>query len=431
MFPLALSGLLGLLVSACSREDMPDNGSRDKNRGLTVSMTVAPATNGIGTKTASTTTPLLGENTYDNVCMLIYRGGAEAKDSDQPELVRKGVADQGTFTVDDGQLYLHNGSQHEVYIIAGQPDGTQPPNQNTTKGELLALTGGLPASSSDNPKLLFTGKAEFTYNYVEGAGGTTVPISLHRTVARADIALTNLEEGRTAKLYVYDMADKASYWSDYKVPENGYSKKLLAASAVNNAVYRVYLNENYTQEGSRKAAIYVVTSAADGSDVKSYEPALINGGAIARNNVYELSVTLKDNTGGGTGDDPAGTLEITSGISWKDQQEVTGDIGGTYLNVSQSKVQVSADEAITTTVTCESDGPVDIFYLVSTGTTEAPEITETVDGTNLPSWLQGGISVAYGDGVITLTIASQAKTSTEKVTVRLRTGNIIKDIEIQ
>lgn len=140
---------------------------------------------------------------------------------------------------------------------------------------------------------------------------------------------------------------------------------------------------------------------------------------IVRNTRYELAVTID-------AEKPEITLNI---LDW-DEQEVVGDVLGTRLTVSQSKVVMdwwNLGYTFSADVSFLSDETVMIEGYYVNGAKVA-----------LPSWLSvSGVTFPAGSGTLTLTYTPTGGTNAKEddgkhpdVTIRLKSGNIMKDIQV-
>lgn len=129
-------------------------------------------------------------------------------------------------------------------------------------------------------------------------------------------------------------------------------------------------------------------------------------------------------------------LEVT--IRDWDDQAVKGDIAGSMLSVSQSRVVMDwweLGQKFDTSVDYASDGTVSfVGYVLKNA--DGTDASVSTDGSNLPTWLPknkitnlpGGSTTT---GRIGLEYVITEETSHPDVALRIKTGNIIKDITVK
>lgn len=164
--------------------------------------------------------------------------------------------------------------------------------------------------------------------------------------------------------------------------------------------------------------IYLAETAADGTQ----DP--IKPLAIQANKIYKVNATLLRRST---------DVDITI-KDWEDQA-ILGDVAGTYLIFSQTKVLMdwwALGQTFKANVDFRADGTVSfVGYVLKNA--NGTDKSVTADGTNMPSWLNASkISGLPGGTTKKGTITAEYNVSegvNPDVYLRFKTGNIIKDIQ--
>lgn len=335
--------------------------------------------------------------------------------------------------INPGTMLLHNGLQPD---LASYP---------FTERELLSLRNSAATFDSDfsgtKPEgLLMSGKV-----HVDVSGtAQTVTIPVVRRYAAIEFQLCKKADLTDVVVKLNKATLVSQNICDYAFAEQG-NLSVLKEVITNRPVG---LSPNYRTVGSYYTLPQLALSVPLRFDLdityggrNMVVPVYINRGAlngntandktkplnIEANRIYLVKATLsRQNI----------DLEVT--IRDWDDQAVKGDIAGSMLAVSHSTVAMdwwNLKQRFDTSVDYVSDGTVSFvgYVLKNTNGTDA---SITTDGSNLPSWLPKTNITGLPDGTTTggtigLEYVITEETSHPDVALRIKTGNIIKDITVK
>lgn len=170
-----------------------------------------------------------------------------------------------------------------------------------------------------------------------------------------------------------------------------------------------------------KMPVYINKGALDGGTANDQTRPL----NIEANTIYVVEVTIARQN-----------IDVEVGIRDWDDQALKGDIAGSTLVVSQSKVVMdwwNLGQKFDTDVEYVSDGTVSfVGYVIKNA--DGTDASVTTDGSNLPTWLpkaniSGLPTTPATDGIIRMTYVPTPDAHPD-VVLRLKTGNITKDITV-
>ena len=335
--------------------------------------------------------------------------------------------------INPGTMLLHNGLQPD---LASYP---------FTERELLSLRNSASTFDSDfsgtKPEgLLMSGKV-----HVDVSGtAQTVTIPVARRYAAIEFELCKKADLTDVAVKLNKATLVSQNICDYAFAEQG-NLSVLKEVITNRSVS---LSPNYRIVGSYYTLPQLALSGPVRFDLdityggrNMVVPVYINSGAlngntandatkplnIEANKIYLVKATLsRQNI----------DLEVT--IRDWDDQAVKGDIAGSMLAVSHSTVAMdwwNLGQRFDAMVDYTSDGTVSFvgYVLKNTNGTDA---SITIDGSNLPSWLPKTNITDLPDGTATggtigLEYVITEETSHPDVVLRIKTGNIIKDITVK
>lgn len=166
--------------------------------------------------------------------------------------------------------------------------------------------------------------------------------------------------------------------------------------------------------------IYLVRTGPDGKQDLT-QPLDVEG-----NKIYKINATLNRRS-----------VDVDIKIMDWDDQNIQGDIAGSTLSVSESRVVMdwwNLGQKFDTGVDYASDGNVKfVGYVIKRD--DGTDESVTTDGRNLPTWLPKNKITNLPDGSakngrIGLEYVMTSEQTHPDVYLRLRTGNIIKDIKV-
>lgn len=318
------------LLAACVQEEITGNNQNSDMITLNVSVS------GTSAATRAAVAPEGKESNISNLYILFYK--AEGGDEAKPDYFCSETGVEGSVWTKSFLLAstsLKKGESYNVYTLANLPSTVVPPTDETTKGDLLAMTESISTDQArklDGSDISFSSYKDTTFS-ISATGANEYKVNLTRTVARLDMSID------TAQISADWMIESVNLINE-QLSTNYYQKNTTATT--NDATRIGQANRLLNQDGKSqwryylyetpknvepKVSLMINLKSKTSASRRSYT-AIVNkkgGGEIVRNYIYQSTILLTD-------EPPEPVIIEATPSAWSDTIGVNVNIPSVYLD---------------------------------------------------------------------------------------------------